>query len=72
MHFACDLSDFGSIAGNEGTNQYFQFRRMAAVCVWLLSQIGGECAAAVVSYEICYIFYSLIVFLCCMALYHIY
>ena len=50
IHFACDLSDFGTIAGNEGTNQYFQFRRMASVCVWLLSQIGGECAAAVVSH----------------------
>jgi hypothetical protein len=49
IHFACDLKELGTIAGNEGTNQYFQFRRMASVCVWLLMRVGGECLKPTVS-----------------------
>jgi hypothetical protein len=41
MHFACDLSGLGSIAGNGDTKSYFQFRRMAAVSIWLLKKMGG-------------------------------
>ena len=48
LHFACDLKELGQIAGNEGTNQFFQFRRMASVCIWLLSRLGGECEILVV------------------------
>ena len=48
IHFACDLKELGQIAGNEGTNQFFQFRRMASVCIWLLSRLGGECEILVV------------------------
>jgi hypothetical protein len=47
MHFACDLSGLGSIAGNGDTKSYFQFRRMAAVSVWLLKKMGSEGAKAV-------------------------
>lgn len=50
IHFACDLKNLGSIAGNEGIQQYFQFQRMASVCVWLLERVGGDCAAKAVRY----------------------
>lgn len=44
MHFACDMTIFGSIAGydkNSGANPYFQYRRMVHVALWLLNKIEG-------------------------------
>ena len=50
IHFACDLKNLGPIAGNDGIQQYFQFQRMASVCLWLLENLGGDCAAQAVRY----------------------
>jgi NIMA (never in mitosis gene a)-related kinase len=45
MHFAVDLGTLGGVAGySRGSQeQFFQFRRMVEVCIWLLLRIGGRC-----------------------------
>jgi len=47
IHFACDMTIFGSIAGydkSSGANPYFQYRRMVHVALWLLNKIEGPAA----------------------------
>jgi hypothetical protein len=41
MHFACDLSLLGAVAGHDGKLQFPQFLRLVDVAMWLLQRIGG-------------------------------
>jgi len=45
VHFACDLSLLGGVAGYDG--KIAQYRRLVDVSVWLLSRVGGAAAQLV-------------------------
>lgn len=62
IHFACDLTQLGRVAGysssgnnakqRANTNEFFQFRRMVDVSVWLLMQLGDSAANQVSNIDV--------------------